>query len=60
MDMDQYLGYGHTIKYDLLFNAGFGGRAEQGTGMWIDAKYLAALAINVNMIPRKIRTKVKD
>ena len=59
MGMDQYLD-NHTINYKLLFNAGFSGRMEQGTGMRIDAKYLAALAINVNMIPRKIRTKAKD
>ena len=57
--MDQYLD-NHTINYNLLFDAGFSGRTEQGTGMWIDAKYLAALAINIIMIPRKIRTKAME
>ena len=57
--MDQYLD-NCTINYNLLFDAGFSGQTEQDTGMQINAKYLAVLAINVNMIPRKIRTKAKD
>ena len=36
------------------------GKMEQGMGIQINAKYLAVLVINVNMIPRKIRTKAKD